>query len=329
MSETTKKESAACCFLARHPDAAAIDAALAKEDPRAVARRFGIGKTAIYKHRGHIAPQVVDSASVPPIPRDSAEQEPPSRKTAERRTESSTRAQPQVLETTGGTGIPRNGGTAYETAVAACAEAITRGLMRPAVLQGIGQKYGLTRDRARHAYHEAARHLRLDMGGLLERQETSIAWLIRRRDDAQGKADARERIAEEWRQKERKAHDDAQRISDDRERIAALGDAARMGLVASKYGLEAEKWHAQALNHQKHLDDVQCLLGPKELHLTQNNFGGASDDVERFASALAARFADRPDVLAALEDAAADIEREEPGDGAAIVTTIVTTGEAA
>lgn len=211
------------------------------------------------------------------------------------------------------------------TAVAACAEAITRGLMRPAVLQGIAQKYGITRDRVRQAYHEAARHLRLDMGGLLERQEASIAWTLRRRDEAQAKADARERIAEEWRQRERKAHDDAQRLDDDQERITALGEAARMGLAASKYGLEAEKWHAQALSHQKHLDDVQCLLGPKEFNVTQNNFNGSAD-VTRFAQALAARFADRPEILAALGEAAAAIERaQEPGDLAAIVTT----GEAA
>jgi hypothetical protein len=208
-------------------------------------------------------------------------------------------------------------------AVSHCMEAIVRGVMRPTVLQGIGAKFGLTPARARHAFHEAARHLRLDMGGMLERQESSIAWTIRQREDARAKGDAREKVAEDWRRKEREAHEAASRIADDDARIAALDKAARMGLVASKYGLEAEKWHAQALNHQRHLDGIQCLLGPKELHLTQINTGG-SDDVERFARALAKRFADRPDVLAALEAAATDIEREEPGDGA-----IVVHGEAA
>lgn len=319
--------SATCCFLARHPDAAAIDAALATEDPRVVAQRFGIGKTAAYKHRTHLPPQVVDSASVSPIPQEDAPIPRNEAPAAERRPASSTRAQPQVSETTGGTAIPQVHGTAYMTAVAACAEAITRGLMRPAVLQGIGRKYGLSRDRARHALYEAARHLRMDMGGLLERQESSIAWTLRRRDDAQTKAEARERIAEEWRQRERWAHDEAMRMDDAEARIAALGHAARLGLVASKYGLEAEKWHAQALAHQRHLDDVQCLLGPKEFNLTQINTGGgaATGDVEQFAAALAARFAGRPEILAELAAAADDIERAQPGDSSAIVTT----GEAA
>lgn len=369
------------CVVSKHPDAAAIDAALLPpepEDPRAVAQRYGLSRTSVYEHRRHIglgdkpiraraaspdatpakpsdagrathrdgatAPQTsleppataaqpsagqsdvsARSASVPAhsgtIPEKRAEGAP---RVTTPSMESPTRAQPQVVDSTTIPAIPENRGTGtYSTAVAACAEAITRGVMRPAVLQGIGQKYGLTRDRVRQAYHEAARHLRLDMGGLLERQETSIAWVLRQRDEARTKAEARDKSAEDWRRKERESHEAAQRITDDEARIAALGEAARMGLVATKYGLEAEKWHASALAHQRHLDDVQCLVGPKEVTLQQFNMS-AGASVAEFAAALARRFADRPEILAALDAAAGELERD-PGDAAAIVTT----GEAA
>jgi hypothetical protein len=329
------------CFVARHPQAVAIEAALrADEDPRDVAARFGVGKSKVYEHRRHLgivgpvrsqdepappaaAETPVEPAKVIPRPMESIpRQEGPFHGTAAPSPppppESSARALPQVPEKTGGTAAPVVHGTDYLQAVAHCMEAIVRGVMRPTVLQSIGGKFGLAPARVRHAYHEAARHLRLDMGGMLERQESSIAWTLRQREDARAKGDVREKCAEDWRRKEREAHEAASRIDDDEARIAALDKAARMGLVASKYGLEAEKWHAQALAHQRHLDGIQCLLGPKELHLTQINAGGTAD-VERFAGALAKRFADRPDILAALSDAAADIEREEPGDGAAIV----------
>ena len=336
------------CAVARHPEVAAIDAALLPphgEDPRSVATRFGLSKTTVYEHRRHLlgepaaapsgpgpvkraAPVSARSASVPGHSADSAERAVEGASKAPKRPqESPSRAQPQVVDSTSVPAIPPSGGTGagtgYATAVQACAEAITRGVMRPAVLQGIGQKYGLTRDRVRHAYHEAARHLRLDMGGLLERQETTIAWVLRQRDEARAKMEAREKSAEDWRRKERDAHELAQGIADAEARIAALGEAARMGLVASKYGLEAEKWHASALAHQKHLDDIQCLTGPKELTLNQFNVSGGVG-VAEFAAALAARFADRPDILAALDAAAADLQRD-PADAAAILTT----GEAA
>ena len=367
MSDTTKKESCGC-FVARHPEVAAIDAALrAGDDPRDVAQRFGIGKSRVYEHRKHLgvgpvaAPAVAPDASVeaaapvatpaPPEPAKAAP-EPPvevvavpepvesvprpmesvprsdgafhgtGRDPAPNPGQSSTRALPQVVETQRGTAAPVVHGTDYMQAVALCTEAITRGAMRPAVLQGIGQKLGLSSARMRHAYHEAARHLRLDMGGMLERQEASIAWTLRQREDARTKGDAREKTAEEWRRKEREAHEAASRIVDDEARVRALGDAARMGLVASKYGLEAEKWHAQALAHQRHLDGIQCLLGPKELHLTQNNFGDSGDALAKFGAELARRCEGRPDVLAVINAA---VEAIEQGGG----EVIEATGEAA
>lgn len=324
------------CFVARHPKAAEIDAAL--RDPRpdilAIADRYRVSKTVLYEHRKHLRDtEPEQGAPVEPEPAaekparvsarsvkasaGSAENEPEFRGNDEGAAEkqltdgqSPARAQPQVGESKGGIQIPQVHGTAYLTAVEHCAEAITRGVMRPVVLQGIGQRLGFSRDRMRQALYEAARHLRMDMGGLLERQETSIAWVLRQRNEAQAKAEAREKMAEEWRQKERRAHDDAQSITDAEARIAALGDAARMGLVASKYGLEAEKWAAQALAHQRHLDDIQCLIGPKELHVNQFNQGGSDSAMfARFAAALARRFRDRPDVLAELEAAAAELER--------------------
>lgn len=363
------------CFVARHPKAAEIDAALREPRPNilAIADRYRVSKTVLYEHRRHLreadagqpaappeapralpafageqagqalaegskeAPQQLAAEAAPASPteppaekpacvsarsvRDSAapaENDPRVRgnegETAEKQLtggQSPARAQPQVVETKGGIVIPQVHGTAYLTAVEHCAEAITRGVMRPAVLQGISQRLGLTRDRVRQAFHEAARHLRLDMGGLLERQEASIAWVLRQRDEAQSKATAREKDAAEWRQREKRAHDVAEGISDEEARVAALGEAARMGLVASKYGLEAEKWAAQALAHQRHLDDIQCLIGPKELHLNQYNQQGGGDGATfaRFAAALARRFRDRPDILAELEAAAAEVEQ--------------------
>ena len=359
MSDTTKKESCGC-FVARHPEAAAIDAALrAGDDPRDVAQRFGIGKSRAYEHRKHLgvgpvaapavapdapvelAAPVAPSAPEPPVevvavpepvesvprpmesvPRSEGAFHGTGRDPAPNPGQSSTRALPQVVETQRGTTAPVVHGTDYMQAVALCTEAITRGAMRPAVLQGIGQKLGLSSARMRHAYHEAARHLRLDMGGMLERQEASIAWTLRQREDARTKGDAREKTAEEWRRKEREAHEAASRIVDDEARVRALGDAARMGLVASKYGLEAEKWHAQALAHQRHLDGIQCLLGPKELHLTQNNFGDGGDALAKFGAELARRCEGRPDVLAVINAAVEAIER---GGG----EVIEATGEAA
>jgi hypothetical protein len=68
--------------------------------------------------------------------------------------------------------------------------------------------------------------------------------------------------------------------------------------------------YAQALAHQRHLDDVLCLRSPREVNAVQNNFG--TGDVgatfARFAAALARRFAGRPEVLAELEAAAAELE---------------------
>lgn len=377
MLPTQEKDArgVACnCFVARHPKAGEIDAALRepKADILALADRYRVSKTVLYEHRRHLREADAGQPAAPPeAPRDlpavageqagqalaegseeAAQQlaaetapaspaEPPAEKPARVSTrsvrdyaasteneagfrgnegevaekqltpgQSPARAQPQVVETKGGIVIPQVHGTAYLTAVEHCAEAITRGMMRPAVLQGIAQRLGLTRDRVRQAFYEAARHLRLDMGGLLERQEASIAWVLRQRNEAQAKAEAREKMADEWRQKERRAHDVAQGIGDEEARVSALGEAARMGLVASKYGLEAEKWAAQALSHQKHLDDIQCLIGPKEVNFNQFNQGGGDGATfARFAAALARRFRDRPDILAELEAAAAELER--------------------
>jgi hypothetical protein len=333
MSEATKKESCDC-FIARHPKAGDLGAALLEPEADVVvlAARYRVSKTMLYEHRKHLRaagllstekPKRVSARSVRGSAGTTEKGEGFHGKATEpRKTEESpARAQPQVPETTRGIAIPPVHGTAYLSAVEHCAEAITRGVMRPAVLQGIAQKLGITRDRARQALYEAARHLRMDMGGMLERQEASIAWTLRQRDEAKAKAEAREKAAEDWRQKERRAHEDAQGITDPEARINALGEAARMGLVASKYGLEAEKWHASALAHQRHLDDIQCLLGPKELHLHPPP-GDGEAMLERLGAELARRFAGQADALRLIEAAMQAAERRSG-------EVIETTGEAA
>jgi len=318
MSEPTGKVSCGC-FVARHPKAAELEAALLapEADVVVLAARYRVSKTMLYEHRKHLREAGVLGAekSGKRVGARSAKEsggstEKATEKPAPPRNEnpSPTRAQSQVADTKDGIVIPQVHGTAYLSAVEHCAEAITRGVMRPAVLQGIGQKLGLTRDRVRQAYYEAARHLRLDMGGLLERQESSIAWVLRQRDDAKSKADAREKAAEDWRRREREAHDAAVKIDDDASRIGALGDAARMGITASKYGMEAEKWNAQALALQRHMDDVQCILGPKELHLHPPP-GDGEAVLERLGVELARRFAEQPEALRLIEAAMQAAER--------------------
>lgn len=325
--------TAPCCSLARHPSAALIDAALLppdSADPRQVAARFMVSKTLVYEHRRHLlaakepsptassGPTVVSVRSVD-VPRDSVavpRNEGESVHFEQKNTvETHARAQPQVVDSMS---VPRSAenrgiGQGYAGAVAACAEAITRGVMRPAVLQGIAAKFGISQRLARQAHQEGARHLRMDMGGVLERQESSIAWGIRQRDDALQRAQAREKQAEEWRRKERESNEAAQKIVDPEARIAALDSAARMGLVASKYGLEAEKWAALALSHQKQLDDVQCLVRPKEINFNQFNQVNVigADAMAAFVGELAKRFANRPEILAELDAAAAEVERTE------------------
>lgn len=282
------------------------------------------------------SPAVVESrgtAAVPfrgivesPVPaKDSGETKTEEAKSAPV-TESVARVLPSPEIVPRGPMVPKVHGTAYMNAVARCAAAITDRTMKPATLQSIGDRFGLSRDQMRKAYHEAARHLRLDMGGLLERQETSIAWALAERNDAIEKGDAREKLAADWRERERKAHEDIETIEDVEARIAAQGEAARMGIVASKYGLEAEKWHALALASQKHLDDIQCLVGPKVVQATQVNVGGG-EVFERFAALMGAEFAGEPHILARIEAVAARVMRapEDPQNAAAIVVA----GEAA
>lgn len=232
------------------------------------------------------------------------------------------RAQPQVVEIEEKTAPPAFRGTGYEAAVRRCAGLIVDGRAKPTELHRVQEQFGLSRPRIRQAYYEAARHLRYDMGGLLERQEASIGWVVKHRDEASEKAGAREAQAAKWREDERRAHEDAQALEDAEARIAALDAAARMGATASKYGLEAEKWAAQALSHQKHLDDIQCLLGPKELSLTQNNisFDGVAM-VERLGKMLAAKFAGRADLVREIEETVSALllgDVGDSGDAAAI-----------
>lgn len=212
--------------------------------------------------------------------------------------------------------------TGYLQAVDACLGLLMEGQWRTSHVRGIAEKFGLSVDRARHAYHEATRHVQLDMGGYLQKQATSSAWVTKQRNEARSRAESADKHAERWRRQEREAQERADKLRDE-ERMAALNEAARFGLLATKYDLSAEKWSAQALAHQRHLDDVLCLRSPKELHMTQNNMlNGGGETLARFATALARRFRDRPEVLAALEEAAAEIEAV--GDG-----VIETTGEAA
>lgn len=355
------------CFVAKHPEATAIDSALrAGMDPREVATRFGVGKSRVYDHRKHLGITVVvrpSEASGDPSGADAAED---ARATHEPRPPSPASAAPKnapaepVAATPAptppepvkptprppvppvesfhgtveprvesrGTGVaqsfPETPGPAralpvaapkgplpsgYLQAIDACLGLLMEGQWRTSHIRGIAEKFGLSVDRARHAYHEATRHVQLDMGGYLQKQATSAAWVTKQRNEARGRAESAHTYADRWRRQEREAQERADKLQGE-ERMAALSEAARFGMLATKYDLSAEKWSAQALAHQRHLDDVLCLRSPKEL--VQNNFNLGADGtalMERFGSALAARFQGRPDVLAEIEAAAADMER--------------------
>lgn len=204
-------------------------------------------------------------------------------------------------------------GTGYLQAIDACLGLITERRWRPNHIRAIADRFGISVDRARHAFHEATRHLQLDMGGYVQKQATSATWIAGQRDEARARADSATANAERWRRQEREAQDAADKLPAGKERFAMLQTAAHFGLLATRYDLSAEKWGAQALAHQRHLDDVLGLRAPKEMHLTQNNtqnnIGGDSGDlIDQLASVLAQRFADRPAILAEIEEAAASIE---------------------
>lgn len=329
------------CYVARHPKAAEIDAALVRgDDPRDVAARYKVGKTKVYDHRRHLregsssaAPDATDhqddastaTIEAPPAPHGrrlqtaerSAENRRRPAERVERRTESrgTSRAVPPTSSpgparalpgsATDAIAVPVNG---YLQAIDACLELVTSRRWRPNHIRGIAERFGISVDRSRHAYHEAMRHLQLDMGGYVQKQATSAAWCMGQRDDARARADAATVNAERWRRQEREAQEAADKLQG-KERFAQLETAARFGLLATKYDLSAEKWSAQALAHQRHLDDVLGLRAPKEAHFTQNNFGADSSALlERFADLLARRFADRPEIISAIEEASSAIE---------------------
>lgn len=337
------------CFVAQHPQAAAIDAALgAGEDPRRIAERFGIGKSKVYEHRGHlragatpgregatVAPAEPGGTAAPPPPKTPAA--PPAKPAVERSMENVERR----MES-GGTvstapaitsralpseATPAPTATAtlspYATAVAAAMELVTTGKWRPAHVEALSQRFGIARNSARAAHAEATRHLQMNMGDYAARQAVSAAYVTRQRDDAKAQSAMALRHADQWREREHEAEGRAAKKDGD-ERFAALKEAAHFGLLATKYDLSAEKWSAQALAHQRHLDDILCLRSPREM--TQNNFAIGSDGLamlERFGAALAARFADRPDVAREIDETASAVA------GGSDSVAIDTTGEAA
>lgn len=322
------------CFVAHHPRAAEIDVALRSgEDPRALAARFSIGKSRLYEHRRHLGAAPAADATTPPgrsppgVPVLSEPAQPPEPSverfhgTVESRVESGGTIVPRVpgparaLPTATPSGGLRTG---YIQAIEENLGLITEGRWRAAHVKDIAEKCGLSVDRGRHAYHEATRHLQLNMGGYLQKQATSAAWTVRQRDEARARAESATAHAERWRRQEQEAQEAADKLAG-KERMAALDTAARFGLLATKYDLSAEKWSAQALAHQRHLDDVLCLRSPKEVSATQINIGGDGLVLfERFGVLLAARFKGQPDVLAELAAAAAEAKRGWPGDEAAI-----------
>jgi hypothetical protein len=321
------------CFVAQHPRADDISEALqGGEDPRLVAARFGIGKSKAYEHRQHLraagatatparpvqAPPVPHAAPTLAAPRTAE----PFRGTVEPRVESDGTNEPTNVPTSAITSraLPMEPpASRYATAVAAAVELITDGRWRPAHVDALVQKYGLAKNSARSAHAEAVRHIQLNMGDYLARQGVSAAYVTHQRDEAKAQSRTAIRHAERWRGQEAEAQKAADKL-EDRERFAMLDMAARFGMLATKYDLAAEKWSAQSLAHQRHLDDVLCLKTP---NLTQINIGESGPVLlEKFGAALAARFAGRPDVLRELEAAVAAIEGGDAG-------AIETTGEAA
>jgi hypothetical protein len=322
-------ETSCDCFVARHQHAGEIDAALrGGEDPRAVAARFGIGKSRVYEHRKHLLGDGPTPAARPspeparPLPMAPVERSMEPVERVERRVEPGGTSGAKAPVTPRALPVAEVPKSPYASAVAEALELVSVGQWRAHHVPDLAQRFGLARNTVRTAYNEAIRHLQLDMGGYLAKQATSAAYVVRERDEAKAESRRAKEHAERWRKQEREAQEEADKL-EGKERIAALETAARFGLLATKYDLSAEKWSAQALAHQRHLDDVLCLRMPKEVSATQINLGGdGSAKLEEFAGALAARLRGRPDLLAEIDAAAEAVERgQDPGDAAAIVTT--------
>lgn len=331
--------SACNCFVAQHPKATEISEALQSgEDPRLVATRFGFGKSKAYEHRQHLRaagatatparpaaappapPAAPPLAAVPPVE--------PFRGTVEPRVESGGMNEPTNVPTGAITSRARPAEapqgaplSRYATAVAACVELIMDSRWRAGHVDALAQKYGLAKSSARSAHAEAVRHIQLNMGDYVARQAVSASYVTQQRDDAKAQSRTAMRHAERWRGQETEAQAAADKLTGP-ERFAALDQAARFGMLATKYDLAAEKWSAQGLAHQRHLDDVLCLRTPS---LTQVNVGGGGDGLallEKFGGLLAERFRDRPDVLREIEAAVSAAS----GGGGEVIDA---TGEAA
>lgn len=309
-------KSSCGCFVAQHPKAAEISEALRSgEDPRLVAARFGFGKSMAYEHRQHLRGLATQAAPAkPPAPAPAPPAAPvppvePFRGTVEPRVESGGMSEPTNVPTGAITSRARPGEapqgpplSRYATAVAACVELIMDSRWRAGHVDALAQKYGLAKSSARSAHAEAVRHIQLNMGDYVARQAVSASYVTQQRDDAKAQSRTAMRHAERWRGQETEAQAAADKLTGP-ERFAALDQAARFGMLATKYDLAAEKWSAQGLAHQRHLDDVLCLRTPS---LTQVNVGGGGDGLallEKFGGLLAERFRDRPDVLREIEAA--------------------------
>jgi hypothetical protein len=316
-------ETPSCnCFIARHPKRETIEEAIrAHEDPRHIAKRFGVSKTKVYEHRRHLGASLQPPAlSSSPAERP-AEREGSFRGTVERPARDAARVQPQLPEMTGGTACGIVRGMNYPGAVKECVALISGGEWRQNHIQDLVERFGLTTSRARQAKAEAGRFLAINMGDYTEKQMVSVSYTWKHRDDCRERGEACLAQAATWAERERAATLVAEACGDPEQRVLLFEGAARAGLVAAKYGLEAEKWMAQTLKAQQHGDDILCLKAPAQVvNATQVNIGGNGEDLfGRFARALGTRFKDHPDILAAIDKAAADIEAgKDAGDAAAI-----------
>lgn len=258
------------------------------------------------------SPAVVESRGTAAVPfRGIVESRVPAKDSGEAKTEEaksapSTEIVPRVL--------PENGvRSTYARAVETVTGLIVQGLWKPTHVAALAEKLGLKQSSIRNAHGEAVRCLQMGMGDYLARQMASAGWIMKERDAAKDQAAKALGFAERWRRQEREAQERADRMTEDA-RIDALKAAAHFGMLATKYDLSAEKWSGQALAHQRHLDDVLCLRGPKEVSITQNNLTAINADAtfERFGARLAARFADHPEALRILEEEARLATRAEP-----------------
>ena len=195
----------------------------------------------------------------------------------------------------------------YETAVGYCRELIIRDEMSPQAVREIAKRLGMHYESVRQAHYEAARGLRLDSGGILERQEASIAACERQRRDALAHKESSVRKRDEWRARELRACEEAEAAETPALRATLLRAAAEMGTACARYGMEAEKWQMSALAHQRHLDSVQCLVGPRELHVHGGGDGAPPALLESLGKALrtALTSAGRADAVVALDAALA------------------------